>query len=454
MACRALFAGYHPGKGVLSPRHSGGFFFLIGIADLSILDLAARFASAAGLGWVLGLERQRSLIGGDTFAGARTFAFIALVGALSAYIQLQYQAAWLVVAAFLGVTALVTVSYFLTAQKGFFGATTEVSGLFTFLVGSLCGWGEMGLAAGVGVAGLLLLSMKGWSYQLAERISEEDVEAAVKFAVITAIILPLLPNEAYGPFESLRVLNPFKIWLMVVLISGLNFASYILVKVVGQRHGLGITGILGGLVSSTAVTLGFSQRSRVEPSLAAALTLGILLAWTVMFVRVVVMVSIVSPALGFRLGAGIGLMAGVNLVLCGFLWWRHRTGEKETETVESGQNPFNLSEAVKFGLLFGVVTFVAKAAQVLFGDTGLYIAGGLAGLTDVDAISLSMADLANTSPADIGPAARTVLIAVISNTLVKGGMAVFLGGAAMRQKMLPLSLLLLASGAAAALLIG
>ena len=438
----------------LFPSFPGDYSSEMEMAEWSVLDLAARFAAAAGLGLVLGLERQRSQKGEETFAGARTFAFIALVGALSAYIQLQYQAVWVVVAALLSVTALVTVSYILSANRGYPGATTEVSGLFTFLVGCLCGWGDLGLAAGIGVGGLLLLSMKGWSYRLAERISEEDVEAAVKFAVITVIILPLLPNEAYGPMESLRVLNPFKIWLMVVLISGLNFASYILVKVVGQRHGLGITGILGGLVSSTAVTLGFSQRSRLEPLLASTLTLGILLAWTVMFVRVVVMVAIVSPALSLRLGAGMGLMAGVNLALCGFLWWRHRSSQKETETVDSGQNPFDLSEAVKFGILFGVVTFVAKAAQVFFGDTGLYIAGGLAGLTDVDAISLSMADLANTTPGDIGPAARTVLIAVISNTLVKGGMAVSLGGVAMRKLMLPFTLLLLASGAAAAFLIG
>jgi len=422
--------------------------------DWTVMELAARFAAAAGLGLVVGLEREHSQKGAKTFAGARTFALIALLGAIAAYVQGRHGAEWMVVAAFLGITSLVAVSYFVSSRAGQLGATTEVSALFTFLVGALCGWGELGLAAGVGVAGLFLLSIKEWSDRLARRISEEDVVAAVKFAVITAIILPLLPNRAFGPTPALQVLNPFKIWLMVVLISGLNFASYILVKIVGQRHGLGLTGILGGLVSSTAVTLGFSQRSRLEPPLAAALTLGILLAWTVMFVRVLVMVSIVSPDLALRLATGIGLMAGVSLALCAFLWWRHRTGEGETETIKSGQNPFDLSEAVKFGLLFGVVIFVARAAQVYFGDTGLYIAGGLAGLTDVDAISLSMANLANANPADLGPAARTVLIAVLSNTLVKGGMAVLLGGAAMRSRMLPFSLLLLGSGAVAAVLIG
>ena len=150
----------------------------------------------------------------------------------------------------------------------------------------------------------------------------------------------------------------------------------------------------------------------------------------------------------------IWLVAAVSLLLCGWLWWGHRKGDQQTHEVSSGQNPIDLGQAIKFGLLFGAVTFVAKAAQVYFGDTGLYVAGALAGLTDVDAISLSMANLANATPADLGPAARTVLIAVISNTLVKGGMAVFLGGIAMRRRMLPATLTLILAGVAAALLIG
>jgi uncharacterized membrane protein (DUF4010 family) len=239
---------------------------------------------------------------------------------------------------------------------------------------------------------------------------------------------------------------------MVVLISGLNFVSYILVKVLGQRHGIGLTGILGGMVSSTAVTLGFSQRSRQEPALAAPLTLGILLAWTVMFLRVLVMVFIINPPLGKRLGVGIGLIALLNLSICAFLWLRHRGGGQES--VHSGSNPFELSEAIKFGLLFGGVTFVAKAAEVYLGDAGLYLAGALAGLTDVDAISLSMANLAKSSPDALGVAARTVLIAVLANTLVKGGMSVFMGAPEMRKRMLPLTLLILLAGIAAAVLIG
>jgi uncharacterized membrane protein (DUF4010 family) len=418
---------------------------------MTALDLAIRFGAAGGLGLVLGLERERSQAGEKTFAGARSFALVALLGAAGAFFHTEFGLTALLVTCFVAVAALVTASYVVTTRDGHVGATTEIAALLTFIVGCLCGLGNLGLAAGLGVGTLLLLSIKGWSRDLARRIESPDVEALLKFAVITIIILPLLPNRSFGP-EPLNVLNPYRIWLMVVLISGLNFLSYILVKVVGQEHGIGLTGILGGLVSSTAVTLGFSQRSRREPALAAPLCLGILLAWTVMFFRVPIMVTLVNPGLGKRLWMGLGIMAATSLGACAFLFWRNRQGGKET--ARSGNNPFELSEAIKFGLLFGAVTFAAKAAQVYLGDAGLYLAGALAGLTDVDAISLSMANLAGNDPASAIPAARTILIAVITNTLVKAGMAVSMGAPELRRRMLPLALLLLGAGAVAVFLVG
>jgi uncharacterized membrane protein (DUF4010 family) len=325
-----------------------------------------------------------------------------------------------------------------------------VSALATFLIGCLCGWGDLGVAAAVGVGTLLLLSIKGWSSSFATRIEATDVEAVLKFAIVTVIILPLLPDRGFGP-PPLDVVNPYKIWLMVVLISGLNFASYILVKLVGQEHGIGITGLLGGLVSSTAVTLGFSQRSRREPELAAQLTIGIAVAWTVMFLRVLVMVVLINTAVARRLGPGVGVLAVLSLALCALLLWRHRKSGRDT--VSSGSNPFELGAALKFGLLYGVITFVAKAAELSFGDAGLYLAGALAGLTDVDAISLSMANLARSTPALEVAAARTILIAVLANTVVKGGMAAAMGSPELRRRMLPYALLLVAAGAVAVALV-
>ena len=309
----------------------------------------------------------------------------------------------------------------------------------------------MGIAGAITVVAMLLLALKGWLHNLAKRIETSDVEATLKFAIITLIILPLVPNTNFGP-EGLEVINPYTTWLMVVLIAGLNFVGYILVKVLGREHGFGLTGLLGGLVSSTAVTLGFSQRSRIEPSLAPVLALAILLAWTVMYFRVVVEVGVVNFSLAKELISGMLLMGAVSLGICMFLWRRGRS--KEKAEVESGNNPFELGDAIKFGGLFAVVIFIASAAQVYFGDTGLYVAGALAGLTDVDAIALSMANLAQQDPTNSGAAARTIVIAVISNTMVKCGMAIWLGAPAMRRTMLPITVALALAGVGAAWLVG
>ncbi len=415
------------------------------------LNTAWQFGVALGLGMLIGLERERTRGKQRTFAGVRTFSLIALLGATSVYIGLQAEIPWVVGLVFLAVVALVVASYQVTARGGEVGATTEVSILLTFFIGAMCVWDQVAMAGAVAVATMLLLAMKGWLHNLAERIEPSDVEATLKFAIITLIVLPLVPNTNFGP-EGLEVINPYKTWLMVVLIAGLNFFGYILVKVVGREHGLGITGLLGGLVSSTAVTLSFSQRSRTEPGLAPVLALAILLAWTVMFFRVVVEVGVVNLPLAKDLSLGMLLMGSVSLLICFFLWRRGRSAEKAE--VESGHNPFELGDAIKFGGLFAVVIFVAKAAQIYFGDTGLYLAGALAGLTDVDAIALSMANLAQQDPSSSSAAARTIVIAVISNTLVKCGMVMWLGAASMRRTMIPITIILALSGAAAAYLVG
>ena len=415
------------------------------------LELALRFGAALGLGLLLGLERERKRDAELLFGGVRTFALISLLGAVGAFLQRELDQGWLVLAAFLAVSALVVVSYTTTAARGELGITTEISALLAFIVGALCGWDKVGVASVVTVVCLLLLTLKDYLHRLARRVEIEDVEATLKFAVISLIILPLLPNETFGP-PPLDVINPYKIWLMVVLIAGLNFLGYVLVKVFGNEHGLVVTGILGGLVSSTAVTLSFSQRSRQEPLMSSAFVLAIVVAWTIMFLRVVVIVGMVNLALAGGLAMALGLMAAAGLLVSLVLWRRTRFHGKGVVT--AGTNPFELGEAIKFGLLFGVVTVVARAAEVYLGETGLYIAGALAGLTDVDAISLSMANLAAAEPENLTIAARTIVIAVLSNTLVKAGMAVFLGAPALRRTLLLATLPLLVAAAVGAVIVG
>ena len=241
----------------------------------------------------------------------RTFGLIALAGAMAAYVDAALARPALALALFAAVAALVVVSAVVTARQGDIGITTEVSALLAFLLGFLCVSGDVTLAAGLAVASGGVLALKQWLHNLARHIQSEDVEATLKFAIVTVIILPLVPNETYGP-APLDVINPYKIWWMVVLISGLNFASYILVKIVGAEHGIGLTGLLGGLVSSTAVSLGFAQRSRTQPEQAPALALGILLAWTVMFFRVVLLVAVIAPALARGLALGVGALGALS----------------------------------------------------------------------------------------------------------------------------------------------
>jgi uncharacterized membrane protein (DUF4010 family) len=415
------------------------------------INIAWQFGAALGLGMLIGLERERTRDGAQTFAGVRTFSLVALFGAISVYAGETSGLSWIVGLVFLAILALVLSAYFITAKSGEIGATTEVSILITFFIGCLCAWDQVGIAGAITVITMLLLALKGWLHNLAKRIEPSDVEATLKFAIITLIILPLVPDTNYGPV-GLEVINPYKTWLMVVLIAGLNFIGYILVKVLGREHGLGITGLLGGLVSSTAVTLSFSQRSRTESNLAPVLALAILLAWTVMFFRVVIEVGVVNFSLAKSLVSGMALMGAVSLGICLILWRRGRS--TETAEVESGRNPFELGDAIKFGGLFAVVIFIASAAQAYFGDTGLYVAGALAGLTDVDAIALSMANLAQQDPASSAAAARTIVIAVISNTMVKCGMVIWLGAPSMRRTMIPITAALALAGAGAAFLVG
>ena len=411
--------------------------------------LALRFAVAIGLGVLLGLERERTK-SEDGGAGVRTFALISLSGAIAGFLGENLGLDWLALAMFVAITALIIGMYVVTARHGDTGITTEVSALLAFLLGLLCAHGQLQLASWVAVAMALLLALKDWLHQLASRINATDVAATLKFSIVTLIILPLVPDINYGP-PPLDVINPYKIWLMVVLISALNFSSYLLIKIVGAEHGVGLAGLLGGLASSTAVTLGFSQRSRQAGEDASALALGIVLAWTVMFFRVAIMTALISWELGRQIVFPIGLLCVASLGACYWLWQRNK--RRERGEVKSGSNPFALEEAIKFGLLFGVVLLVSRAAQVYLGEAGLYLAAAVAGLTDVDAITLAMVNLAQSDASNLQVAARAIVIAVMANTLTKSGMAIGLGSPELRRITLPIAVLLLVTGTAGVLLL-
>jgi len=413
-------------------------------------DVLLRFAVALLLGFLLGLERERTKDPDLSFAGVRTFALIALTGAVSAWAGEALGVTWIAPAAFGAIALLVLASYVVTAMKGQVGITTEVTAVIAFLLGVVCQLGELSIAGAVAVAVALVLVLKEWLHALAKKLEPSDISATLQFAIVTVIVLPLVPDRSYGP-PPFDVLNPYRIWLMVALISAIDFVSWILVKMVGREHGIGLTGLLGGLVSSTATTLSFTKRSRAEPAQSPGFALGIVLAWGVMLARIAIVIGVMSIAMLREVGPTLGAMGVVNLLAIAWLW-RRRLGDGRAE-VGATSNPFQLKTAIRFGLLFGVVTFAARVAEVWLGERGLYLAGILAGLTDVDAITLSMGQLVGRTPEILDAAARAVVLAIVANTLTKGGIASTVGSPELRRIVLPVAIVLGAVGAGVAFLL-
>jgi uncharacterized membrane protein (DUF4010 family) len=404
-------------------------------------DLFLRFGIALAIGFMIGLQReyafrekQRELL-----AGERTFALIALVGALAAMIAEVFESSL----AFLGILLLVgifsAIAYFIDARRGHVGLTTEIAILITVLIGALCYWNYLALAAALGIITTVLLSVKIETDRLVSALTREDIYAALQFAVISLVILPVLPKESNLP-PPFDVLSPFRIWLMVVFISGINFVGYLSIKFIGPERGIGITGLLGGLVSSTGVTLGFTERSNREHSLAKPFALAIMIAWTVMFARVLVEVGVLNLQLLRLVWIPIASAGVVGLLYCVYLHLSQRTTEKDTQEFS---NPFDLVSAIKFGLLYALILVIARSAQLYFGDTGVYISSLLSGLADVDAITISLAQLSDAGTVSMTVAAQSIVIAAIANTIAKGAIVVIGGASPLKRALLPGMLLVL-----------
>jgi uncharacterized membrane protein (DUF4010 family) len=327
------------------------------------------------------------------------------------------------------------------ARAGDVGLTTEIAALVTFLAGALCYWGLLALAAALAVGTTALLALKLHTRLLAQRITREDVYATLKFAFITAIVLPVLPAVGFGP-SPFDVLVPRRIWLMVVFISGISFLGYFMIKLLGARRGVGLTGILGGLASSTAVTLSFAGRSRDAPELARSFALAILLAWSIMFFRVIVEVVVVNPPLLTILWIPMTAAAIVALSYSAYLF-RTESTPQEAET-GTFRNPFSLIPALTFGALYAIILLTSNAAQLYLGTVGVYASSIVAGLADVDAITLSMAHLSRDA-LDMEVAARAIVLAAASNTIVKGGIVMATGSKSLRRAILPGLILIVAT---------
>ncbi len=385
------------------------------------------------LGFTIGMQRSMTYIyrKEQPFAGSRTFALIALAGYLAGWLQ-QYVSGFILVSlAVFGF--LIGVSYFLKVQTLHRrGMTTQIAALVTFLLGLMVWFGLESYAIFIGVVMIVLLEIKPRLRRIESHISTTDINAVVLLLAMSFVVLPVLPDEMMGPY---KLFNPYKTWLMAVIIAGISFVGYVAIKVLGQKHGVFLTGAAGGLISSTAVSISLSEMFQKRFDLLNNYAGGIAVACTFMYLRVLFEAFVIHPELAVRLAPAYLGAALSGLVFSYYLFVRSKAAEINFESSAITKNPLQLSEAIKFGLLFGIIYGAIAFVQTRYGDIGVYIVSLFSGITDVDAITLSLSQLARDGKLAETSSMNGIVIASVINSLVKLGIVFWLGGAKLGWKL-------------------
>ncbi|HOD13264.1 MAG TPA: MgtC/SapB family protein [Spirochaetota bacterium] len=417
--------------------------------DMTYLNLFQPFFIALVLGAVLGFERTyASRVSSDFLGGIRTYSLVSLLGSLSSFLSEKFFPEILIVA-FLGIVAMTVVSYYISFGKhNEGGITTEVSMLICFIIGVIVQKNLLVLALFISIMTAAVLHLKEYLHRMSDRMEKDDIQATLKFAVITFIIIMFDPDYTFyikdvgfpvGLFErfpglaDVKMINPYTVWLMVVLVSGIGFSGYIAIKFMGARKGIGLTGLLGGIVSSTATTMTISRRSKDDNAGHLSYALAVILACSTMFPRILLEVLVINAELLRGLGMVMGMMAFAGFLFCLVIW--KKSGKEKGEEIEH-KNPFNILPAFKFGLIFAVIVLIARISEVIAGDSGVYIISVLTGLSDVDPITLTMSQISRDDPSKLNQATIAITLAAFSNTAMKAGLACFLGSKRFRLTVL------------------
>ncbi len=384
---------------------------------------------ALAIGLLIGLERgwrSRDLGEGMRVAGLRTYGLIGLFGGISAMLA-QHIGAILLGFIFLALTLVLLVAYSRSLDKfEDVGITSIVASLTTLALGALAVYDHIILASASAVVITLLLGFKPLLHGWIGKLEQKELEATLKLLLISVVMLPVLPDQGYGPWAFF---NPYQVWWLVVLIAGLSYLGYFAVKIMGDRHGPVLTGAFGGLVSSTAVSLSLSRISKQFSGRENALSAGILTACATMFMRTLLLVSILNQML-FRILLPSLLVMSLFTYMVALVFWKNagdKTGTGEEVRLE---NPFQLGMALKFAAFLTVILLLSKLLNLYFGDTGAYFLAAASGIADVDPITLSMAKM-SAEDMELTVAARAILIAVAVNTCFKGIVSWAVGGRTM-----------------------
>ncbi|WP_439880081.1 MgtC/SapB family protein [Pontibacter sp. MBLB2868] len=383
------------------------------------LELFQVLGISLGLGLLVGLQRQHEK---SELAGIRTFPLITLFGTVSALLAGTF-GGWVVAAGLISMAGLVVVGNVMKSKEPPFspGLTTEAAALLMYGVGAYLVLGESAVAIAIGATTAVLLHLKETLHRFVAHIGEKDLKAIMQFVVISLVILPVLPDKTYGPYE---VLNPHNIWLMVVLIVGISMLGYFAYKVFGQKAGTVLGGVLGGLISSTATTVSYARRTKDFKSSTSLATLVIFIASVVSVGRIMVEISVVAPDTVPVVVPPIAALFLLMLIL-GVVTYFFKNSENE-RMPEQG-NPAQLKTALIFGAVYAAVILATAFAKDYFGSSGLYIVAVISGLTDVDAITLSTSRLMGVGNVTLHNGWRVILVAALSNLAFKGALVAFLG---------------------------
>ena len=403
------------------------------------------FATSLAIGLLIGLERERSVA---AKAGLRTFALVALLGTICAMLSAHSGTAWPLAAGFLAVALLIVAAYFgAPAADGDPGTTTEAALLVCYGLGAMIWYGFSSIAIMLAIASAALLYFKPELHGISRNLERRDLLSILQFATLSFIILPILPNVGYGPYQAL---NPYNIWLMVVLISGISLSGYVALRLVGQRYGAPLLGFMGGMASSTATTLVYARHARSNPQLLQLVVPVILIANLVVVIRLGMLGALTAPGILPQLLPVLGgaLAPGLAVTL---YWWR-KLRQDSALPMPPVKNPAEIRISLAFGLIYGAVLFLSAGLSGYAGSKGLYAIAVVSGFTDVDAIALSSLRLFSLGKLAADQAVTAIVLALISNLVLKFGLIVSIGGALLAKHCV-WGMGAVAAGAALALLI-
>ena len=388
------------------------------------------FATALGIGLLIGMERERRP---DASAGLRTFALVAMLGCLFALLGEKSGGPWLLVAGLLVISGSMIASNFSAQQEEQYrGFTSEAAIIITYGLGAAVWFGYSTLAVMLAITTTVLLYFKAELRQFSERTTPKDINSILQFAVLSLVILPILPSEDFGPYNAI---NPRQVWYMVVLISGLALSGYLALRIVGARHGAALLGIFGGLASSTATTMMFSRHARDHADLTHMSAIVILIANVMVMIRLWLVASVVAPGLASPIAIvfACGIVPGVAMSLYG---WKVLSDAGPLPMPEV-KNPTEMRTAISFGLLYALVVLASAWLQDIAGSSGLYIVALVSGLTDADASVLSTLRMFNLDKVVSGDAVIAVTLALLANLVFKIGLVVSIGGGKLARHALP-----------------